>query len=280
MQLGYNTNGMAHHRLLDAIDLLADEGYRSVAITLDAGALDPYDDTSTLRKQVAAVRDRLDARGLGRVVETGARYLLNPRKKHDPTLIDPDPDRRAIRVDFLGRSIDLAAELGAGVVSLWSGAAPDQPAVDQAYDRLVIGLRPVLDRAEARGIVVGFEPEPGMFVDTFARFAGLDERLRHPRLDLTVDVGHVHCIEEGPIAGHLAEWGPRIVNVHVEDMVRGVHEHLMFGEGTIDFPPIFGALRAAGYAGGLHVELSRDSHRAVEAARRSFAFLSPLAGML
>ena len=37
MRLGYNTNGMAHHRVVDAIDLLADEGYQSVAITLDAG---------------------------------------------------------------------------------------------------------------------------------------------------------------------------------------------------------------------------------------------------
>ena len=37
MRLGYNTNGLAHHRLVDAIDLLADEGYQSIAITLDAG---------------------------------------------------------------------------------------------------------------------------------------------------------------------------------------------------------------------------------------------------
>ncbi len=41
MRLGYNTNGLAHHRLLDAIDLLADEGYASIAITLDAGAWTP-----------------------------------------------------------------------------------------------------------------------------------------------------------------------------------------------------------------------------------------------
>ena len=47
MRLGYNTNGLAHHRLLDAIDLLADEGYSSVAITLDAGALDPYEEPGT-----------------------------------------------------------------------------------------------------------------------------------------------------------------------------------------------------------------------------------------
>src|SRR6478735_7399848 len=108
MLLGYNTNGLPHHRLTDAIDLLADEGFRSVALTLDAGALDPYDDPSNLARQVATVRAALDRRGLARVVETGARFLLNPRMKHDPTLMDPDPARRALRVDFLIRSVDLA----------------------------------------------------------------------------------------------------------------------------------------------------------------------------
>ena len=43
-------------------------------------------------------------------------------------------------------------------------------------------------------------------------------------------------------------------------MVAGVHEHLMFGEGTMDFPPIFRALHAIGYPRGVHVELSRHSH--------------------
>ena len=90
---------------------------------------------------------------------------------------------------------------------------------------------------------LAFEPEPGMFIDTFARFEQLDERIRHPLFHLTVDLGHVHCIEDGAVADHLRRWGPRIVNIHIEDMVRGVHEHLMFGEGTMDFPPIFAALR-------------------------------------
>ena len=58
--------------------------------------------------------------------------------------------------------------------------------------------------------------------------------------------------------------------------MRGVHEHLMFGEGTMDFPPMIQALDAVGYQGGLHVELSRHSHMAVEAVRRSAAFLAPL----
>jgi sugar phosphate isomerase/epimerase len=123
---------------------------------------------------------------------------------------------------------------------------------------------------------LAFEPEPGMFIDTFARFAQLDERIKHPLFDLTVDLGHVHCVEQGPVADHVRAWGPRIANVHVEDMVRGEHEHLMFGEGTMDFPPMIEALREVGYQGGLHVELSRHSHMAVEAVCRSAAFLRPL----
>ncbi len=41
MFLGYNTNGMAHHDLFDAVELLAEIGYRGVAITIDHGALSP-----------------------------------------------------------------------------------------------------------------------------------------------------------------------------------------------------------------------------------------------
>jgi sugar phosphate isomerase/epimerase len=280
MKLGYNTNGLPHHRLRDAIDLLAEEGYRSVALTLDAGALDPYDDDPAhLAAQVRAVRDRLDRHGLGRVVETGARYLLNPRQKHDPTLMDPDPARRAIRQEFLQKAIDLARDLDAEAVSLWSGAATAGTGEAEGLERLASALGPVLAHAERRGIPLAFEPEPGFFIDTFARFAGLDERIRHPLFDLTVDIGHVHCIETGAIADHVRTWGPRIRNVHIEDMRVGVHDHLMFGEGTIDFPPVLAALAEVGYRGGLHVELSRHGHAAVEAVRRSRAFLAPLLGM-
>ena len=43
--------------------------------------------------------------------------------------------------------------------------------------------------------------------------------------------------------------GPHLVNVQIDDMCRGVHEHLEFGEGEIDFPPVLAALtRVAGLA--------------------------------
>jgi sugar phosphate isomerase/epimerase len=278
MRLGYNTNGLAHHRLLDAIDLLADLGYQSIAITLDAGALDPYEDPSILARQVSAVRSALDRHGMARVVETGARYLLNPLMKHDPTLMDPDPARRAVRLDFLRRAVDLASSLEAEAVSLWSGRAPDGVGREAGMDRLAQALPPLLHHAEPTGMTLAFEPEPGMFVETLDHFAQLDNRIGHPLFQLTIDLGHVHCLCEGDISSLLAHWRNRLVNIHIEDMVCGVHEHLMFGDGTMDFVSICEALCRIDYRHGIHVELSRHSHMGVEAARAAMAFLNPLLG--
>ena len=276
MKLGYVTNGLPHHRLTDAITLIGEHGYGSVGITLDAGALDPYADPGTLATQIRQVRQALDDFDLDCVVETGARFLLNPRKKHDPTLMDPDPDRRTIRVDFLKHAIDIAVRLQARCVSFWSGILGEDLDEHAAMDRLCAALVPVIEHAERQSMPLAFEPEPGMFIDTFARFAKLDQRIAHPLFDLTVDIGHVHCVESGTISSHLEAWGPRIRNIHIEDMNQGVHEHLMFGEGTIDFPPVFETLRHVNYQGGVHVELSRHGHMGDEAVTRAMTFLKPM----
>jgi sugar phosphate isomerase/epimerase len=134
----------------------------------------------------------------------------------------------------------------------------------------------LLKYASERAVTLGFEPEPGMFIDTMGSFAELVEWVDAPNFKLTLDVGHLHCQGETPIAAYIDGWSTRIVNVHIEDMRAGVHEHLMFGEGEMDFPPILAALRDARYQGGLHVELSRHSHDAPNAARQAMEFLKPL----
>ena len=142
--------------------------------------------------------------------------------------------------------------------------------------RLAAGVGELARYAAENGVTIGFEPEPGMLVDSMARFDELLALVDEPNLKLTLDVGHLRCQGETPIAEQIRRWGPRLVNVHLEDMRRGRHEHLMFGEGEIDFPPVLQALAEVGYQGGVHVELSRHSHEAPEAARGAFAFLGPM----
>lgn len=278
MKLGYNTNGLPHHPWRDAVELIAETGYESVAITVDHHCLDPF--SPGWQRETGAMRELLARHRLNCVVETGSRFLLNPRVKHEPTLISATKEERAVRVGFLNRCIEIAAMLDAEAVSLWSGILRDDVPRATAMRRLVEGLRPVVDFAAERGVRLAFEPEPGMFVERFADFAELRQHIDAPHFGLTIDVGHVHCVEAGPIAGHLRQWKDRLFNVHIEDMRRGVHEHLRFGEGEIDFPPALAALKEIGYAGGVHVELSRHGHLAPEVLRESYQYLrGVLAGL-
>ena len=271
LRFGYNTNGFAHHRLADAIDILADLGYVSIALTLDVHHLDPFADD--FQQQAETIRQQLDRRRLRCVIETGARFLLDPFRKHQPTLLAPDATRRAVRLDFLHRCIDLAAILQADAVSFWSGTAESQEPPDTLMERLADGCKRLADASGAKGVLLAFEPEPGMLIDTMPRYQELLKRVNHPAFGLTLDVGHLHCMRETPIAEHIHTWRERLWNVHIEDMRPGVHDHLMFGEGDMDFPPILRALESIGYAGSVHVELSRHSHDAVRIARQAIDFL-------
>jgi sugar phosphate isomerase/epimerase len=115
-----------------------------------------------------------------------------------------------------------------------------------------------------------------MFIETMDQFARLAELVDSPQFGLTIDIGHVQCVETIPIPEVLRTWQDRLCNVHIEDMRRGVHEHLLFGEGEIDFPPVMKTLAEIGYSGCVNVELSRHSHVAPQVARDSFEFLRGL----
>lgn len=268
-RFGFGTNGFTNHRLSDALAVLADLGYDGVALTLDHGHLDPYADD--FRQQVSRLASRLDQLGLAVVVETGARYLLDPFRKHFPALVSDGAERR---VDLLLRAVEAAADLGAQALSFWSGALPAGTPPAAGWERLARGVDRVLAAAVARGVTVGFEPEPGMLVDTIDQYDALRARIGHPEhLGLTLDIGHCQCLEPVTVPDCVRRAGRRLVNVQIDDMRRGIHEHLEFGTGEIDFPPVLSALAECGYSGLVSVELPRHSHAAPEVARRSLRYL-------
>ncbi|MEO0649597.1 MAG: sugar phosphate isomerase/epimerase [Planctomycetota bacterium] len=272
-RLGYNTNGFAHHRPEDALRVLAELGYEAVAVTPDVGPLDPLAPDAATVERVAGLAREL---GLSLVVETGARFVLDPRTKHFPTLLEDAASDRERRVDFLAASVALAQRLGADVVSLWSGRAPSGVTgddtrgaeADALFERLAEGLRPVLATGASYGVRIGFEPEPGMFVERPAGYERLLETLGPDgeALGLTLDVGHCVCTGDVPVAAVIREHAARLVNVQLDDMRASDHTHLMFGEGELDLPATLAALVEVGFSGVAAVELSRDSHHAPTAA--------------
>ena len=275
MRLAYNTNGLAHHRLDEALRLLADLGYGGVALTPDVPHLDLF---ATGEREWEKTRALLESLKLGCVVETGARYVLDPRRKHWPNLLSREPAAAERRLDYYRRAFRLARALGAGLVSIWSGAPEPKDDPEAAFRRLLERLPRALDDARDAGVTLCFEPEPGMLIDSLARYRELRRRLGREDLMTTIDVGHLLVTEPGAPHSHLEEFAPTLRNVQLDDARRGVHEHLPPGQGEIDFAAVFAELRRIGYNGPLALELSRDSHRAAEAAADAYRRLSPLLG--
>jgi sugar phosphate isomerase/epimerase len=171
----------------------------------------------------------------------------------------------------------MAAALGAPCVSLWSGAPPEgSSATREELDaRLVDGLRTLCRRAAESGVLIAFEPEPGMYVESMADFDRIADAVASPALRLTLDVGHAHLTEDSAVET-VRRYAARIANVHLEGMKRPVHDHLAPWEGDLDLRAVVRALDEVGYAGPATFELSRHSHAAVDTARRAIEFIRAL----
>lgn len=273
LRFAYNTNGAANHRLDDALSLIADSGYDGVALTLDHHHHDPFaTDWAAASERLAARLRRLK---LHSVIETGARYLLDPRDKHEPTMVTADAAGRDRRVAFLQRAIDIAAILGSETISFWAGIP--KPDVDYAQARqwLDDGLACVCDYAATHSVDVSFEPEPGMLIETVAGYAALAER--HPTLRLALDTGHCIVTQDIEPAEAVRRYAAQLGTVAVEDMRRGEHIHLPFGEGDMDIGAVLAALRDIDFDRLVCVELSRESPRAHAAIPQALAYLQAFA---
>lgn len=260
MKLGYHTNSLQNHRLADALELLAGAGYEAVAITPDTCHLDPATATDREADEVAA---RLSDLGLRPIMETGARFALDPRHKHEPTLMTRDPAARQRRLDFYGRIAAIGARLGARTVSFWSGIDRD-PGPD-SIEWLLTGISAACERIRAEGLEPSLEPEPEMAVETVADWHRVRAALGSGAPALTLDVGHLYAVPEGDPADLVAKNAFFLAQVHLEDMRHGVHEHLFPGTGDVDFKAIASALKEANYDGPVCFELSRSSHCAPDA---------------
>ncbi|WP_234426938.1 sugar phosphate isomerase/epimerase family protein [Streptomyces niger] len=274
LRLAYGTNGLTDLRLTDALSLLSDLGYDGVALTLDHMHLDPL--APGLAARTARVAETLRATNLAVAIETGARYVLDPRRKHHPTLIDPDPQARAARADLLRTAVRIGADLGAIAVHCFSGIRDPGSKDTDSWQRLAAALTPVAEAASDAGLPLAVEPEPGHLLSDLAGFHHLRTLMCEPDpavLGLTLDIGHCQCLEPLTPAECIRAAAPWTRHVQLEDMRRGVHEHLPFGDGEIDFPPVLAALRDTTYQGLVSVELPRHSHAGPTQAQASLHFL-------
>ena len=99
------------------------------------------------------------------------------------------------------------------------------------------------------------------------------QALALPGLKLALDTGHCLVTGERDPAVAVTEFAGVLGTVTIEDMKRGSHIHLPFGEGDMDVAGVLRSLEEIGFAKLICVELSRESYRADSMIPASLAAL-------
>jgi sugar phosphate isomerase/epimerase len=169
---------------------------------------------------------------------------------------------RQQRIDDNRRAVDEAAELGASVLVLVCGPAPDRD-LDGARRMVEDGVCAVLPYAAERQVRLAIEPLHPVFagdrsvIVTLGQANTLAERLASPFVGVAVDVYHVWWDPE--VYAQIARAGHRILGLHVSDWLVPPPDHLlgrgMMGDGVIELRRLREAVDAAGYAGPIEVEI-------------------------
>ncbi len=79
------------------------------------------------------------------------------------------------------------------------------------------------------------------------------------------DTGHAHCCGYGPDVLKKCAVAP--LSLHIQDNNGGGDEHLIPGDGTIDWPQTLAVLREIGYLGDCVMEAHHQSLEAPDAER-------------
>jgi fructoselysine 3-epimerase len=279
MKLAFSTNAFTRHPLSFALDSISAAGYAGVEILADKPHWYPerFDaaEAETLRQTLE--RLKLAVSNVNANCTFGYFSDAPPEPFFEPSLISPDEKYRADRIKLIQNTLHFAKAIGAQNISITSGKAlPTMPPA-ACTKQLRESLAPVLETAEKLKIRVGFECEPGLFVEYATELRELIDRLGSKMLGANLDIGHSVVLGED-IPATLKLLKGRIWNCHIEDIPGRKHYHLIPGQGTMNWTGLKQALLDIKYDRFLTVELYSHPDRPVEAAQQSMDYLRTIFG--
>ena len=133
---------------------------------------------------------------------------------------------------------------------------------DADWRLLVERTKPLIEAAEACGVTLAEEPEPGFLIGSTTDMHRYFELVPSPRLAVNMDIGHSFLCDPDPMEAIRSLKG-RIAHCHVENMPKGEHRHLPPDEGDMDLAAYFNVLAAVGFRGGMALDLYKTDYAAV-----------------
>jgi sugar phosphate isomerase/epimerase len=270
MKLAFSSNAFKKFSLEQCIPLISQIGYSGIEILCDVPHAYPPKDLDVIKIRSLLSKHNLEISNLNSFT------LYAIRDTYHPSWVEDISSLRHIRFEHTKNCIELARRLGCKFVSTEGGG----PLLKKSYQSLRRRFKKEMNAlsryAEDQGIKVLVEPEPGLLLESSRDFLSFIKGIESEYIRLNFDIAHFYCAREDP-AEMVHRLSDFIEHFHLSDIATSrIHNHLIPGEGSIDFKSVFRAIVEFGYKGYVTVELYPYQNNPVFAGARAFEFLRGL----
>ena len=272
MIIGYSTNAFVKFSVFEAVEKIGRLGFGGVEIMCDRPHLYPPDYGE---EGLTRLKTLIDDQGL-KVTNLNSFTLFAIGDTYLPSWIEPQEERREIRIQHTLECLKVADFFGCNNISVPPGGPVGEISRERAMTLFHRGLEMVAPLAQELGIKILVEPEPDLLMENTREFKEFIVDVKSPAIGVNFDIGHFFCAGEDPRVAfeELFEW---IGHVHLEDIAPDrVHNHLILGQGAIQFTEIFQTMLRLGYQGDVSLELYPYVDAPEEAGRESLEYLQTL----
>jgi sugar phosphate isomerase/epimerase len=270
--IGYSTNAFVKFSLPEALQKIAGLGFRGAEIMCDKPHLYPPDYGD---EYLSRLKSLIEEYGL-KITNLNSFTLFALGDTYLPSWIEPEKERREMRIQHTLQCLKVADYLGCRNISVPPGGPLGDLDREKSVSLFQRGLERVAPVAEELNVRVLVEPEPGLLLENTSEFKSFIKDVKSAAIGLNFDIGHFFCAGEDPSAAfeELFEW---IEHVHLEDIAETrLHNHLILGEGAIEFERVFRTIIELGYTGDISLELYPYVDTPEEAGRESLDYLRKL----
>jgi sugar phosphate isomerase/epimerase len=287
IKLAFSTNAFKKYTLKDSIKLIREIGYDGVEILCDVPHAYP---PSLGENDILSIVETVSENKV-KISNLNAFTLYAITDVYHPSWIEGDNQLRELRIQHTINCLALARKIGAENISTEPGGPIELG--NKNHDRsnnynskssnyefeglqkvFINGIIRTAKVAEEYGIKILVEPEPGLLVENSEQFLRFIKDIDSEYVGLNFDIGHFFCVREDP-AELIYRLSEHIGHFHLADIAHTrVHNHLIPGQGAIDFHTIFKAINKINYKGFITVELYPYQHDPVYAASTSHKYLT------
>jgi len=269
---GYSTNAFVKFSLDESLEKIAALGFRGAEIMGDRPHLYPPDYEEADLARIKEILEKHDMK----VTNLNSFTLFAVGDTYLPSWIEPEKERRDIRIQHTLDCLKVAKELGCNNISIPPGGPLNNLSRKDAMALFHKGLEQVIPKAEELNVRILVEPEPDLLMENTKEFKPFIKDVQSQMVGLNFDIGHFFCAGEDP-AEAFEELFEYVGHVHIEDIAATrVHNHLIAGHGVIRFLDMFKTMVKLKYQGDISLELYPYIDTPESAGRESLEYLRPI----